>query len=397
MPPIYFDFNSTAPLLPEVTSTMAAAQTANYANPASQHSAGRQAHRQLEDSREEIAGLLGANLTDRQADRLIFTSGGTEANNLALIGLTAATLPSANTSSGPGRIIISAIEHPSVMAAADYLARGGWQVERLRVDQNGLICLEHLDELLSPRPNLPAPRLVSVMLANNETGVIQPISEVVRRCQPLSIPVHTDAAQAAAKLPIDFRALGVAAMSVAPHKFGGPRGIGALIVKHGVALNPLLHGATQQGGIRPGTESVVLPIGFLTALQIWTRDREKLSAQLLSLRDQLESGVRSIMPRAVVNGAGAPRLPHTANIAFPGYDRQALFMALDLAGICCSTGSACASGSSEPSPTLVAMNLPRSIVESSLRFSLGLSTTVEEIKAVLWRLAQIITPVPASN
>ena len=264
MPPIYLDFNSTAPLLPEVASTMAAAQTANYANPASQHSAGRQTHRQLEDSREEIAGSLGANLTDRQADRLIFTSGGTEANNLALFGLTAATLPTANTSSGPGRIIISAIEHPSVMAAADYLAQGGWQVERLRVHQNGLICLEHLDELLSPRPNLPAPRLVSIMLANNETGVIQPISEVVRRCQTLGIPVHTDAVQAAAKLPIDFRALGVSMMSVAPHKFGGPRGIGALIVKHGVALNPLLHGCSWRSiwpafAARPAAHARAVP------------------------------------------------------------------------------------------------------------------------------------------
>ncbi|HEY2759869.1 MAG TPA: cysteine desulfurase family protein [Pirellulales bacterium] len=394
MPPIYLDFNSTAPLLSEVAEAMTAAQAANFANPASQHSAGRAAHRQLEDAREAIAGLLGANLIDRAPDRLIFTSGGTEANNLALFGLADASIHISAGEATLGRIIISVIEHPSVTAAADHLARMGWQVDRLRANSDGLICLTHLDELLAANRDRPVPSLVSVMLANNETGAIQPIAEVVRRCQPLGIPVHTDAVQAAGKIPIDFRALGVSAMSVAPHKFGGPRGIGALILKHGITITPTLYGATQQGGIRPGTESVALPIGFLTALRMWTRERKRLSAHLMSLRDQLEAGIRSIMPLAVVNGADAPRLPHTSNIAFLGHDRQALFMALDLAGICCSTGSACASGSSEPSPTLVAMNLSRTIIESSLRFSFGPSTTAEEINAALARIAQIVAAIP---
>ena len=250
---IYLDFNSTAPLLPEAAEAMAAAQAADYANPASQHTAGRKAHRVLEDAREEISRSLGAELVDRQPDKLIFTSGGTEANNLALLGLTGARMDSLPFSRDPkgsveiegrrqraedrttGRIVVSSIEHPSVMAAADYLAQRGWQVDRLRVTGDGVVCLQHLDELLAAKSSWGLPRLVSVMLANNETGVIQPIAQIVDRCQALNVPVHTDAVQAAGKMPIDFRALGVAAMTMAPHKFGGPRGIGGLLLRHGIA------------------------------------------------------------------------------------------------------------------------------------------------------------------
>jgi cysteine desulfurase len=389
MTPIYLDFNSTAPVLPEVATAMAEAEATRHANPASQHSAGRRAHSVLEETREEIARLLGADLTDRSPDRLIFTSGGTEANNLALLGIgTPLDRPAASSlQPARSRLIISAIEHPSITATADHLTTLGWQIERLEVAQDGVVRLDHLDALLRDQP---PPRLVSVMLANNETGVIQPVTEIAQRCAAAGVPLHTDAVQAIGKTPVGFRQLGVAAMTVAAHKLGGPRGIGALLVRHGVSVQPILHGATQQFGLRPGTESITMPIGFLAALRAWRREGEQWSAKMASLRGRFESGIREAVPRAVVNGAATPRLPNTSNIAFISHDRQALFMALDLAGICCSTGSACASGSSESSPTLLAMNLPREVVDSSLRFSLGATTSGQEIDEAIRRICEAV-------
>jgi cysteine desulfurase len=371
---IYLDHNSTSPLLPEAKTAMAAAEAENYANPASQHAEGRRANRALQDAREEIAQLLGANLGGRNPDRLIFTSGGTEANNLALIGLRADDLEKARP------IIISAIEHPSITAAAAALERSGSAIRKLSVHGNGTVRVEHLDELLSH-----SPKLVSVMLANNETGALQPIDEIVRR----GVPVHTDASQGIGKLPVDFRKLGVAAMTITPHKFGGPRGIGALLVRGDVALQPQLHGGAQQLGLRPGTESVTLAVGFLAALKTWHAHREEWSAQMQTSRDRFETGVQTAFPQSIINSSGAPRLPNTSNIAFVGHDRQALLMAFDLAGVCCSTGSACASGSSEPSPTLLAMQLPREVVNGSLRFSFGPKTTLEEVEAAIQRISEI--------
>jgi cysteine desulfurase len=192
--------------------------------------------------------------------------------------------------------------------------------------------------------------------------------------------------QAAGKIPIHFRESGLTAMTVAAHKLGGPRGIGALIVRNGTTLTPILYGATQQSGERPGTESIVLPIGFLAALNAWKQKRSNWVTRIESLRNRFESTLGGLFPRAIINGQNASRLPNTSNVAFVGHDRQALFMALDLAGVCCSTGSACASGSSEPSPTLLAMNLPRYVVESSLRFSFGSTTTDDEIDEALRRI-----------
>ncbi len=302
MQPIYLDSNSTAPMLPKVAQALANAYEAGYANPASQHALGRRAHQVLEDTREEIARLLGAN----PSDQLLFTSGGTEANNLALFGLPGTPPVSVGRQAertANGRIIISTIEHPSVTAAADALKRLGWRIDKLTVDRNGVVRLDQLDELLA---SAPPPKLVSVMLANNETGVLQPILEIVRRANADSVPVHTDASQAIGKIPVNFRALGVSAMTVSPHKFHGPRGIGALLVKHGAQLQPMLHGATQQLGLRPGTESVALPLGFLAALRTWNADRP---IRLAQLRDRLESGIRAAYPKAVINGAGARACP----------------------------------------------------------------------------------------
>ena len=220
-----------------------------------------------------------------------------------------------------------------------------------------------------------APRLVSVMLANHETGVLQPIEQLAAVCRSAGVPLHTDAVAAAGKIPIDFRGLGVAALSVAAHKFQGPLGIGALITRHDVAVAPMLFGGHQQEGLRPGTEPVALAVGMQTALELWQKEQDEHCRKLTAIRDRFESGLKAGRPGLIVHGEGAARLPQTSNVAFPGLEGQILLLALDMAGVACSVGAACASGSTELSPTLRAMGLPNDIVASSLRFSFGATTT----------------------
>ncbi len=217
------------------------------------------------------------------------------------------------------------------------------------------------------------------MMGNNETGVLQPIEAIVQICSEHQVVVHTDAVQCVAKIPVSFEELGVDALSLTAHKFHGPRGIGALIVRHDLDLMPLITGGGQQLGTRPGTESVALAVGMWRALEIWHDDAEQSRRRIQTLRDQLESELLRELPDIVINGAGTKRLPHTLNVAFPGIDRQAMMLSLDRGGVACSTGSACASGSSEPSPVLIAMGCDDSIVGSSLRFSLSGETTPEEV------------------
>jgi cysteine desulfurase len=227
------------------------------------------------------------------------------------------------------------------------------------------------------------------MLASNETGVIQPVTEAAAVCRAHGALIHTDAAQAVGKIPVNFTELGVDALAATAHKFHGPLGIGVLVLRHGVKLGPSLYGGFQQAALRPGTESVALAIGMQTALELWQREAEARRERMATLRDRLEREIRADYPDAVVIGAGAPRLPHTSNIAFVGLDRQALVMALDLAGVACSTGSACASGSSEPSPTLVAMGLAEEVISSSIRFSLGAPTTADQISEAARRILAV--------
>jgi cysteine desulfurase len=231
---------------------------------------------------------------------------------------------------------------------------------------------------------------VSVMLANNETGVLQPVAEIAQAAAAHGIPVHTDAIQAVAKIPVNFRELGVAAMSVAPHKFHGPLGIGGLLLKHGAGLRPLFHGGFQQAGLRPGTESVALAVGFFTALVMADRELAERQKRVRGLREKLESLLLAGIPSAVIIGAASARLPTTTCVAFPGINRQALVMALDMAGVACSTGSACASGSSEPSATLVAMGLPPEQIESAIRLSLSALTTAEETAEAAKRILKCV-------
>jgi cysteine desulfurase len=283
------------------------------------------------------------------------------------------------------RVIISAIEHPSVVGAGEELRRLGCDVKRAAVDGNGVIDVEQLKKLLHE-----GAALVSVMLANNETGVIQPVAEIAALCRERDLVLHTDAVQAVGKIAVNFRELGAAAMTVAPHKFHGPLGIGALILRHGVKLEPQLFGGFQQSGLRPGTESVALAVGFVEALRLWHDEAAEREARMRTLRDELERSLRAELPDMLIVGERSPRLPNTSCVSFPGVNRQALVMALDMAGVACSTGSACASGSSEPSPTLLAMNLPREVVDSSLRFSIGPTTSEEEIDEAMRRIAAVL-------
>jgi cysteine desulfurase len=392
---IYLDNNATTQLLPEVVEAMRAAEATGYANPSSQHEPGRRARRVLEDCRERIGEILGARTGGMESDRVVFTSGGTEANNLALLGLAEAAGDAGKGRQQEdeddvarswqlrqrGQIIISAIEHPSVVAAAERLGEMGWKVETLGVDRNGQVRVEQLGELIGPPT-----RLVSVMFGNNETGVLQPVREVAAICREAGVLCHTDAVQGVAKVPVSFQGLGVDTLTCTAHKLHGPKGIGVLVIRHGVQIWPQLFGGHQQGGVRPGTESVALAVGFRAALETWHREQQDRSARLASMRDRLEAAIVSGYPGAVVFGSNALRLPHTSNIGFTGLDRQALQMALDLAGVACSTGSACASGSSEPSPILVAMGATKDAARGSIRFSLGVLTTQAEVDSAAERI-----------
>ncbi len=379
-PPIYLDHNATTPVFPEVIEAMRACWSEPYLNPASQHEFGRRARRVLENARDRVAELLGAGTRDR----VLFTSGGTESNNLALCGLLPRRHGRLSDHARGAHLIISPLEHPSIASLANELSREGWGVDHLSVDRNGVIETDGLPQLLTQDTCV-----VAAMLANNETGVLQPIAELAAVCSERGVPLHTDATQAAGKWPLSFRELGAATMTIAAHKFGGPVGIGALLVRRDATLAPLLRGGVQQGGVRPGTESVALAVGLRAALELWERNRGEWAAHLQSLRDSFELALQRALPSVEVIGNTADRLPTTSNVAFVGLDRQALFVALDQAGIACSTGSACASGSSEPSPTHLAMGLDPAVVSSALRFSFGVSTTHADVAGATDRITRI--------
>lgn len=373
---IYLDHNATTPLDPEVREAMDRASVEGFANPASQHASGRRARRLLEDSRERIAELLGASLHRTTKDQLLFTSGGTEANNLAIFGL---------TGGDSGIVVASAVEHPSVANPVAELERRGWRVERLGVDSQGRLRLDQLESSCALKP-----QLMTLMFANNETGVIQPIAEAAQICRSYGVPLHCDAVQAVGKLDLDFRQLEVSSLAFAAHKFNGPRGIGALLVRSEWQLRPLLFGGAQQQGARPGTECTVLAVGMCRALEIWQRNRSARCQRLTALRDRFQGGLCDAFPDMVVHGAGAECLANTLSVSLPGLDRQALVMALDLAGIECSTGSACASGSSELSTTLKAMGMDNALIQAAVRFSFGWQQSFEEIETALNRTIEVV-------
>jgi cysteine desulfurase len=370
MDTIYLDNNATTPLLPTVWEAMRPFLTDVYGNPASAHAAGRRARRALEDAREQTAALLGAH-----PDEVVFTSGATEANNLALFGL---------CGDPPGRLVASPVEHPSVHEPLQQLAAAGFTLDRLPVDARGVVRPEALTDSLRPETCL-----VAVQLANHETGAVQPVralAEVVAgRC-----PFHCDAVQAVGKLPVHFHDLGVTSLALSAHKFHGPKGVGALLLRRGVKLRPRHWGGHQQQGRRPGTEPVALVVGLATALDLAFREREQRREKVYRLRELFLRRLLEEAAPVVLNGPAADGVPHTINVSFPGLKGDALLMNLDLAGVACSTGSACSSGSLLPSPVLQAMGVPEDVLHAAMRFSLSALLTEAEVDEAARRVVGVV-------
>ena len=374
---IYLDNNSTTAIDRRVVQAMNAVHEQGYTNPASQHRLGQAARSRLEELRSEIIRMLGGDPGGRHPDRLVFTSGGTESNNLAVLGTLFDPSGTCRTS-----WIVSRLEHPSVTALAPLVQLRGGQVDWIPVAGDGRIRARSLIDRLSGQPGL-----VSLMLANNETGVVQPVGEIGMACRSCRIRLHTDAVQAVGKIPVDFRRLAVDMLSFSAHKFHGPRGIGGLLIGPDVALQPMLWGGFQQQGLRPGTEDLALVVGMHRALELAL---EEMDSGLNALRLRFEQSLKKAIPSVVIVGESTDRLPQTTCVAFPGLDRQALLLAADMRGLAISTGSACASGSSDPSPVLLAMGLPNEQIEGAIRVSLSRQTTASEIDRAVEILASIV-------
>jgi cysteine desulfurase len=366
---IYLDNNATTPMLPEVWEAMQPFFFAQPGNPASSHSFGRQARKALEDAREQIAELL-----DAHPDEVLFTSGATEANNLAILGLTAGA--------APGSIAASALEHPCVLEPIRKLAERGLVLANLPVSAAGTI-----DDHATVFPD--DTRLTAVMLANHETGALQPITSLAAQLAGRA-PFHCDAAAAAGKMPISFRQLGVTTLTLSAHKFHGPKGIGALVLRRKTRLRPLFLGGQQQQGKRPGTEPVPLAVGMAKALEWSLQNLEANRVKLVELRRRFLHLLRADAAPLIVNGPEEGGLPHVLNLSFPGCQADALLMSLDLAGVACSTGSACSSGSLLPSPVLAAMGITGPRLNSALRFSLSPLLSAAEVDEAARRITQCV-------
>lgn len=378
---VYLDHAAATPLRPEVAVAMDEASSVAFANPSSQHAAGRLAKRLLEDAREKILTLVGCSTAGTIRDRLIFTSGATEANRTAMLGLPAEGC----------RIAVSPRDHPSVQSAAAALAARGHAVRTLPLDPVGTIARGALADEIEAAGGHGL--LVTVTPICGQTGLRDRTPEVAA-----SVAIHADATQAAAWDALDFAGSPWTSMALAPHKFGGPRGIGALVVRARVPVTPLLPGS-QELGLRGGTEAVALAVGFARALELAVAEREELSRRVQSLRERLEAGIidaaRAAGREAVIIGRDAPRAPHISAIALPGIDRQALVMAADLEGVCLATGTACASGSSEPSPILFALRLDDDVIQSTFRASLGRTTTHDDVAQGTERIRRVLARLPS--
>lgn len=366
---IYLDSNASTPVLPAVWEAMRPYMGEVYGNPASSHRLGQQARRALEDARERTAALLGAH-----ADEVIFTSGATEANNLAIFGL---------AGNPPGHFLSSPLEHPCVSEPLRRLADRGFTHDLLPVSREGLVAAD-LATYLKPQT-----RLLCVMLANHEMGAIQPIADLAVQL-PKEIFFHCDAAAAAGKIPISFQELAVTTLAISAHKFHGPKGIGALLARRQTPLTPLLWGGNQQQGRRPGTEPVALAVGLATALGLALANLEAHRARIVDLRHRFLAALQAGAAPVVLNGPVEGGIPHTLNLSFPGCSADALLMNLDLAGVACSTGSACSSGSLLPSPVLQSLSLPPEILQSALRFSFHRLLTPAETEEAARRIINVV-------
>ena len=379
---VYLDNAATTPVRPEVLEAMLPYLGREaFGNPSSAHRFGRTARAGLEEAKRTIAECLGV-----EPGQVIFTSGGTEADNLAIIGSALA----ARDRGGPFRVAVSAVEHKAVLAAAHAVRHLGGEEILVGVSASGIVEEEALDEVLAR-----GVALVSVMWVNNEVGTVQPIARLAERCRAAGVCFHSDAVQAFGKVPLSLSDAGCTLLTISGHKIGAAKGVGALIVRDRGAVEAIIHGGGQQYGIRPGTENVPGIVGLGRAVELAAAEQAESATRLGALRDELERRVLAIVPDAVINAWQGERAPHVSNVSIPGTDSEALLMHLDLAGIACSSGSACSTGAIEPSHVLTAMGVPRELGIAALRFSFGKDNTAEDVDAVIGALPKIVEKVRA--
>jgi cysteine desulfurase len=371
---IYFDYNATNPIASEVLAAMMPYLTEQYGNASSIHAFGQSAREAVEQARTSVAALLNAKPAD-----IMFTSGGTESINHAILGA---------VSAAPGKskhIITSAIEHVAGLDPCKALTKNGVEITILPVDREGLV---KPDEVL--RAIRTETVLITIMLANNETGTVEPIAEIGKIAREKGIIFHSDAVQGAGKVPIDVETLGVDLLSISAHKFSGPKGIGALYIRKGTHLSPLMYGGHSERDRRPGTEDVAAIAGMGHAASLARTIFAQESERIRALRDRLEQGLLARVPNSWVKGGRAPRVPNTTNITFPFIEGEAMVIALDLKGIACSTGAACSSGAVEPSHVLMALGLAPEDARATLRLSLGRQNTKAEVDHALEIIPSVI-------
>ncbi|MGA8075572.1 MAG: cysteine desulfurase family protein [Candidatus Acidiferrales bacterium] len=364
---VYLDYNATTPMAPEVLDAMMPYFSERFANASSIHSEGQRARYAVEGARESVAGLIGA-----KAAEIVFTSGGTEADNLAIFGAIAAA--GATNAEGKRHVITSAIEHHAVLNACQKLERDGVEVTYVGAGADGIVDAEEVRRALRP-----STILISIMHANNELGTIQPIAAIGEIAREAGVAFHTDAVQAVGKLPVDVGRLGVNLLSLSAHKIYGPKGMGALYVKAGTRLHPMFFGGHHERDKRPGTENVAGIVGLGRAAESARALLSESAARIAGLRDRFESRILEMVPQCRVNGDRSRRVANTTNITFAGAEGESLVIALDLRGVACSTGAACSSGAVEPSHVLTAIGLTPEEGRSSVRFSLGRTTLDAEI------------------
>jgi cysteine desulfurase len=378
---IYLDYAATTPVHPEVVKAMLPYFSDVFGNPSAIYSYGQEATAALEEARAKVAGLIGS-----RSEEIVFTSGGTEADNMALIGVANAMRSRGN------HIIITAIEHHAIIETAKFLEKNGFELTYLGVDDQGIVDPDAVRRAITDKTIL-----VSVMLANNELGTIQPLAEISRITRQAGVYLHTDAVQAVGRIPVNVDDLGVDLLSMSAHKLYGPKGVGALYIRKGVRMDPITHGGGQERARRSGTQNVAGIVGLSRATELAGQEMIAEAERLTPLRDRLIQGILEGIDHSYLNGHPVKRLPNNANLSFDYVEGESMCLNLDLKGICVSTGSACSSSNLEPSHVLLAMGVPSQLAHGSLRFTLGKWTEPEDIDRVLEVLPPIVAKLRAMS